>query len=73
MEPIPIFSPIDEIRGLDDLVLGDYNFVDKDISIEHAARYARMLPYSGIHGIGRHPCSICWIMVISNGLTSNSN
>ena len=47
MEPIPIFSPIDEIRDLDDFVLGDYNFVDKDISIEHAARYAIMLPYSG--------------------------
>ena len=47
LEPIPIFSPIDEIRPLDDFVLGDYNFVDKDVSIEHAARYARMLPYSG--------------------------
>ena len=32
---------------MDDFVLGDYNFVDKDISIEHATRYARMLPYSG--------------------------
>ena len=43
MEPIPI----DEIRDLDAFVLGGYNFVDKDISIEHAERYARMLPYSG--------------------------
>ena len=25
------FSPIDQIRALDDCVLGDYNFVDKDV------------------------------------------
>ena len=42
-----LFSPLDEIRPLGDFVLGDYKFVDKYISIEHAARYARMLPYSG--------------------------
>ena len=40
-------SPIGEIRHLDDFILGDYNFVNKDTSIEHATRYARMLPYSG--------------------------
>ena len=32
---------------MDDFVLGDYYFVNKDTSIEHATRYARMLPYSG--------------------------
>ena len=46
-EPIPTFSPIAEICPTDDFVLGAYNFVNKDTSIEHATRYARMLPYSG--------------------------
>ena len=32
---------------MDDCVLGDYNFVDKQVSIEDPVRYARLLPYSG--------------------------
>jgi hypothetical protein len=46
-EPLPIFSPLDQIQPMDECVLGDYNFVDKQVSIEDPVRYARLLPYSG--------------------------
>ena len=32
-EPLPIFAPIDQIREIENCVLGDYKFVDKDIDM----------------------------------------
>ena len=29
LEPLPIFSPLDQIRAMDSCVLGDYNYIDK--------------------------------------------
>ena len=54
--PAAHFSPIDQIRALDDCVLGDYNFVDKDVCISDPVRYARLLPHSGPRWCWRATC-----------------
>ena len=46
-EPLPIFSPIDQIQELEDCTLGDYNFVDKDVEILDVSKYTKHFPYSG--------------------------
>ena len=46
-EPLPIFAPIDQIREIENCVLGDYNFVDKKIDIVDIAGYCKHFPYTG--------------------------
>ena len=46
-EPLPIFSPLDQIQDCTNCTLGDFCFVDKDIEILDPIKYARLLPYTG--------------------------
>ena len=46
-EPLPRFAPIDQIREIENCVLGDYNFVDKKIDIVDIAGYCKHVPYTG--------------------------
>ena len=49
-EPLPIFSPLDQIQECTNCTLGDYCFVDKDVENLDPSKYARLLPYTGPRG-----------------------
>ena len=47
IEPIPIFSPLDEIQECSNCNLGDYNFIDKGLEILDIGKYTKYYPYTG--------------------------